>query len=313
MTRPAVIDARRPWNRLADTMLRRSPLQAVFSLAAGATAVLAYHGIEDAASFEHQLAYLRRRFRPVALADVIGALDGTPLPRRAVLVTLDDGDPSVFHVGLPLLRNYEIPAVAFVVTGLVGTTLPLWTREARSLVEQGGRFGGQAPSGPDATVRVLKSMDDAGRTGALDELRRSAEAPATPVPHVDWDELRAIDGEGLMSIEDHSFSHPQLDRCTPEGVREEIARSAELFERELERRPRAFAYPDGAWSAEAHHVLAARGYRAAFLFDHRRAHLAGTDRLGISRLRVNSTTSPDRFATILSGLHPAIHHLRGRP
>jgi hypothetical protein len=28
----------------------------------------------------------------------------------------------------------------------------------------------------------------------------------------------------------------------------------------------------------------------------------------ISRLRVDSTTPPARFETILSGVHPAIHH-----
>ena len=114
-----------------------------------------------------------------------------------------------------------------------------------------------------------------------------------------------------MAIEDHSFSHPQLDRCSPQRVRDELARSMALFEGELGRRPRAFAYPDGAWSAEAPGALDAAGYRGAFLFDHRRARLPG-DRWAIPRLRVNSTTSMDRFATILSGLHPAIHHLRGR-
>jgi hypothetical protein len=29
-------------------------------------------------------------------------------------------------------------------------------------------------------------------------------------------------------------------------------------------------------------------------------------------VRVNSDTSLDRFAIILSGLHPALHHARGR-
>ena len=87
---------------------------------------------------------------------------------------------------------------------------------------------------------------------------------------------------------------------------------SQIFERELGRRPRAFAYPDGARSDEAARVLASHGYEVAFLFDHRRARVPGNDRWGISRLRVNSTTSLDRFATILSGLHPAIHRLRGR-
>jgi len=309
---PVAVDPRRPQYRLADAILRRSPVQVAFSTVAAGTRILAYHGVEDAATLDLQLAYLRRRFRPVALTDVLEALEGGALPRRAVLVTFDDGEPSVFRMGLPLLRKYEIPAVAFVVTGLVGTTELLWTREVRSLVAGGARLPGRVPLDPDATVRALKAMDDGDRVDALDELRRSARALPANVPDVDWAELKAIDDEGLMSIEDHSYSHPQLDRCSPERVRDEIDRSKELFERELGRRPRAFTYPDGARSDEAARALASRGYEAAFLFDHRRARIVGGDRWGISRLRVSSTTGPDRFATILSGLHPAIHRLRGR-
>lgn len=299
--------------RIGDAALRWSPFQPLFNLAAaGSIAVLAYHGVDDAAMFERQLAYLSDRFRPVRLTDVIAALDGDPLPPRAVLVTFDDGDPSVFGVALPLVRRYQIPAVAFVVAGLVATTQMLWTREVRWLVEQGGRLAERPTLDADAAVRYLKRLDDGARIDTLEELRRSTTAVPTPAPPVDWADLRAIDEEGLMTIEDHSFSHPQLDRCSPERLRDEIDRSIALFERELGRRPRALAYPDGARSEEAARVLASRGHQAAFLFDHRRARIPGDDRWSISRLRVSSTTSLDRFATILSGLHPAIHRLRGR-
>jgi peptidoglycan/xylan/chitin deacetylase (PgdA/CDA1 family) len=164
----------------------------------------------------------------------------------------------------------------------------------------------------DAAVRQLKRMDQSARLTGMEELRRSVATSLPPAPQMDWTDLKTIDQDGLMSIEDHSYGHPQLDRCPPQEVREEIGRSVEMFEQQLGRRPRAFAYPDGAWSDEAAGALASQGYQGAFLFDHRRASIQDGDRWGISRLRVNSTTSLDRFATILSGLHPALHHLRGR-
>jgi hypothetical protein len=49
----------------------------------------------------------------------------------------------------------------------------------------------------------------------------------------------------------------------------------------------------------------------AFLFDHRLAPLPLREPLRISRLRVNSDTSTDRFRIILSGLHPTVHRVRG--
>jgi len=54
------------------------------------------------------------------------------------------------------------------------------------------------------------------------------------------------------------------------------------------------------------------GYSIGFLFDHRAGPLDPPDAMAISRVRVNSDTNPDRFATIVSGLHPTIHHARGR-
>ena len=76
--------------------------------------------------------------------------------------------------------------------------------------------------------------------------------------------------------------------------------------------PRTFAYPNGDWDGRAEEALADAGYEAAFLFDHRANPATPRHPLRISRLRVNSTTSPGRFATIVSGLHPALHRARGR-
>jgi hypothetical protein len=50
----------------------------------------------------------------------------------------------------------------------------------------------------------------------------------------------------------------------------------------------------------------------AFLFDHRVNPATPGHPLRISRVRVNDHTSLDRFAVIVSGLHPALHHARGR-
>jgi peptidoglycan/xylan/chitin deacetylase (PgdA/CDA1 family) len=75
--------------------------------------------------------------------------------------------------------------------------------------------------------------------------------------------------------------------------------------------PRAFAYPNGNFDARAEQVLKEQAYQVAFLFDHRLTPTILADPLRISRLRVSTTTSLDRFAAIVSGLHPAVHHAQG--
>ncbi|WP_428976916.1 polysaccharide deacetylase family protein [Sphingobium yanoikuyae] len=41
------------------------------------------------------------------------------LPNNSVLVTIDDGDPSVYDLALPILRQYEVPAVLYTLAGSV--------------------------------------------------------------------------------------------------------------------------------------------------------------------------------------------------
>src|SRR3954452_13191647 len=169
LTKPAAL------RRGGDQVLRRSPLQPLARAAnSRRLAVLAYHGVDDPEGFERQLDLLTRRMHPVSLDDVLNGLDGAPLPSGAVLVTFDDGDPSVLSRGAPLLRARGIPAVAFVCPGVMGTRQPFWWTEAETLYAAGARLE-HAPC--DTAARLvgwLKAVPDARRREALAELRRSA-------------------------------------------------------------------------------------------------------------------------------------------
>jgi peptidoglycan/xylan/chitin deacetylase (PgdA/CDA1 family) len=73
-----------------------------------------------AAVFAAQMRWLARSGRAVSLRHLEGFLGGAPLPDRAVLVTIDDGDASTFEIALPILRQYDLPAVAYVIANEVG-------------------------------------------------------------------------------------------------------------------------------------------------------------------------------------------------
>lgn len=297
--------------RIFDAVLRRSPAQPYFrARAAGRLAVLAYHGIEDRQSFAAQLDRVARTARPVALGDVLDWLhSGRALPSHSVLLTFDDGDRTLLDVGLPLLAERRIPGVAFVVPELVGTDRPFWWREAAHLVAHGGTARNLPAQSPSAAVGALKRMPDPDRRRSLEELRVSAARPAPPQEQLAPDELPEL-AEGGLEIGNHTLGHPLLDRCDDQTVETEISGAHRLLSRWLGSPPRAFAYPNGNTDRRAEDLLGRLGYRAGFLFDHRLAP-AGPHPLRISRLRVNSTTTRDRFDTILSGLHPAVHRLRG--
>jgi len=88
---------------------------------------LTYHRFEETlrdpfsvspATFERQMAWLANQRSAISLAQLERFIAGEhDLEDGAVLVTIDDGAPSVYEHALPILQRYGIPAVLFVPAG----------------------------------------------------------------------------------------------------------------------------------------------------------------------------------------------------
>ncbi len=273
--------------------------------------MLAYHGVEDAETFAGHVRRLAATANVVSLEDVVAACHGGPgLPARSVLITFDDGDPTVLDHAVPVLRSYGLPAVAFVIAGLVDTDRVPWWVEAEQLSRAGGRVDGLPPCEPARLVRWLKTVPDARRLEVLQDLRASARLSMPPARQLTSDDLLTLEKSGV-AVENHTWSHPLLDQCDDETVEHEVQRAHDRLTDLLGRAPRAFAYPNGNHDQRAERLLERLGYRVGFLFDHRLSPAVPERPLRISRLRVDSTTTPARFELLISGLHPALHRLRG--
>lgn len=97
-----------------------------------AVPILAYHfidGPEDKKSlsvslraFELQLQFLvKHQFHVVSFGDYLKSRrSGKFLPKKAVVITFDDGDRSFFTKAYPLLLKYRLPATLFVATEWMG-------------------------------------------------------------------------------------------------------------------------------------------------------------------------------------------------
>ena len=75
-----------------------------------------------AAEFERHLRHLRDRGYSVVTLDEVADLleSGRPLPVKAVVLTIDDADRSVYEQAFPLLKKYGVRAHLFVPTSHVG-------------------------------------------------------------------------------------------------------------------------------------------------------------------------------------------------
>ena len=67
--------------------------------------------------FEHQIKYLSENdYYFPTWEEVENYIDGkTELPEKSVVITVDDGDPSFFELGVPIIQKYNVKATSFVV------------------------------------------------------------------------------------------------------------------------------------------------------------------------------------------------------
>jgi peptidoglycan/xylan/chitin deacetylase (PgdA/CDA1 family) len=296
---------------LADSALRWSPAQPLFAhRAARRLAILGYHAVQDPERFDRHLSFLARRMHPVSLEEVATALErGGSLPDRAVLVTFDDADRTVVRDAMPLLRSRGVPAVAFVVAGLLDGDRPVWTAEVRELVGRGAMAAGLPRHGPRDSVRFLKGLPEEERGRVLEELRGSVEDPRATAPQLRATDLSVLESAGI-AVGNHTLGHPPLPTCEDDRVAAEIVEAHGVLAEACDRPPVAFAFPEGIPDPRADQVLRDLGYRVAFLFDHTLAPFPPRDPYRFSRLRVDSDVSLDRLRVVVSGLHPAVHAIR---
>lgn len=122
-------------------------------------AVLVYHHVSDTVKgpgtistglFHDQLSFLQsRKYNFISLDQFKAYLQGGPVPDNAVLVTFDDGYESFYTNAYPVMKELNVPAVSFVITGTIdkpleGTTPFLNREELASLGKEQGFIGLQS-------------------------------------------------------------------------------------------------------------------------------------------------------------------------
>jgi peptidoglycan/xylan/chitin deacetylase (PgdA/CDA1 family) len=233
-------------------------------------AVLCYHGVRHktksdgrfpfdylhipAEVFEAHCRLIRECCDPISLDDWRAAVnDGTPLPKRPVLLTFDDGYRTVLTEAAPILAVYELPALVFVCTAPMTSTRVLW-------------FDDLAAREGEASVEAWKSRDyNAWQTAC---------APTSPLADDDPrvlmrpDELAALATIDRIEIGGHTARHPILARASPCQQRLEIVENLQSIEAWTGRKARAFAYPNGRpgvdYTVETGAILRDAGIDAAF-------------------------------------------------
>lgn len=235
--------------------------------------------------FRLQMKLLRKLFSPVSLQDVLDWREtGRPLPRRAVLVTFDDGYRDNGDVAWPIMRSLGIPGVIFVTTDYMGTGIAfLWdiaaycfeaTRLKRVVLPLLGEVhlstAMERYAATSAWVDASKRLPAQNRALLIEALTASLEISPSPEAfaglYLDWPTIRSLEKEGL-EFGGHTHTHPILTRLSLPEAQGEIATSQRILTTELGHPARAFAYPNGSaadFSREHEDAVRKAGFSIGF-------------------------------------------------
>ena len=259
-------------------------LRAARELQRGRSVILTYHGVlsgdDDeynylnynfvaAGTFERQIQYLLRHYRPIRLADLVRSYrENTLPPPRSVALTFDDGFANNYTVAFPVLQKYGFPFTVFLTTGMLETPgAQLWSERVKRAVYLCPReavvlriLGREIPcplnsaaAREQSTRRVLqmlKRSPPAERDAALTVIESTCGRPEVEARELEryqfltWTQVRTMASAGV-EFGSHTVHHPILSTLDDRTLREELVESKRRIETEIGQECHALAYPNG--------------------------------------------------------------------
>ena len=293
------------------------------------------------AGFAWQMDYLQRHYAVLSLDEALQRLQaGQPPARSAAVVTFDDGYRDNHSLAAPVLRRLGLPAVIFLTTGFMDGELDLWWDDLAGMLATAtisqvqvsglGCLPVDTPAARRSTQRRLrdwlKSLPDARRREALDDLRRQLGAALSAVQDrpqpMTWDEAAGLQGQGVV-FGAHTRTHPILTRLSLEQAEVEIMESRRRIEARLGHEVNLFAYPNGQpgdFNRQTRDLLARLGFRAAVTLVHGSNLLPGpqtvasacADPLELRRVYIGAGDDRAVFIAKLSGVLEMLAQAAGR-
>ncbi|MDQ3705326.1 MAG: polysaccharide deacetylase family protein [Chloroflexota bacterium] len=290
------------------------------------------------AAFEEQMRHVALHYNVVSSWDVVRAFqEGYTLPRRALVITFDDGYRCFMDTAMPVLKRLGLPVTLFVATHVAGGTASLfwWDELYRTIRGTGSQqlevAGlGMLPLGDkqersEAFSRIVSHFERLSEDQANALLTTIVECcgvePNRERYLLDWDELRALEAEGV-AIGPHTRHHPILAQAAPGRVISETRGSWRDLTTRLQRPLPIFCYPNGrehAVNRTAMDAVREAGLAAAFTTVPGLNVAGKTDPYRLFRIGATGGESLRHFAIKLSpagrvyrGLKSMLHARRSR-
>jgi peptidoglycan/xylan/chitin deacetylase (PgdA/CDA1 family) len=205
----------------------------------------------------------RADYDVVSLDEAARRMKSAALERPFACFTFDDGYRDNRDYAYPIFKKRNLPFAIYVPTVYLDGEGELWWLVLENAIRQADRVGvelrGAERTFDASSVEKKNAAFDAIywslRPGPESELRATVRRIAEDAGYdastlcrdliMDWDELRALAADPLVTIGAHTRRHFAVAKLPEEEARAEIAESVTRIERELGRPCRHFSFPYG--------------------------------------------------------------------
>lgn len=230
-------------------------------------------------TFREQLKILQNMYEIILLDDwVAAAVNGDPLPARACAITFDDGWHDNHDYALPVLQREQVPATIFLTTDLIDTQRHFFPERLTRLLMKLDEDN-NLPSEPwlSALVRqqtwntpdtdsqslvdhlnlIINNAKQYSELELREKLTRAEQRIGLtdsylPADLLDWQQIAAMAGSGLIRFGAHTRTHLRLDRDYDEQIlnNEIVACKTDVMQH-TGQQELLFCYPNGDIAPQA--------------------------------------------------------------
>lgn len=242
--------------------------------------IIMYHGITNSdinrwtqvrvSEFQKQIKYISKKYYPISLHNAIANIDNRMIVKKSIVITFDDGFKNNRTEAFPILESYNVPATIFITTSFIEKNAPycgfIWTDYIYTLLMTTGfdsidftdyglckfdlsnnekRIEAQSrichyfkKCKNDKKEKIIASLTSKLLNNIDNNIYKTLRG-------LNWDEVRNMDANPLISFGAHTINHVILTNVRHDIMLKEIISSKNIISNQLGHPIRTFAYPNG--------------------------------------------------------------------
>ena len=196
-----------------------------------------------------------------------------PSGKLKLAITFDDGWSDNATGAYPFARQYRAPIAIFIVPEKTGTTLPFWPERTAATMDRAAKDGsGRDTLYIERAIEALKELPARERELRIGRMAGTpgvqsmgaAQAVASVDRTMSWQQIQELHSGGV-TFGSHTSTHEILTMISAAQAEKEIVSSRDLIQEKLKVPCSLFSYPNGDCSPQVRGLVAAAGYKFAFL------------------------------------------------